>query len=443
MSSNEDTEKRASFVSTSELRKAGGVCHFTLHPEYNLTRMSKSKSKSESQSESESESESESKTESKSESELDLQAKGQYPVSPPQLFARQGRAKSSRSSSREAPVQRRVTFTSETPTPQDDRLQGSPKSKIHLDRDNPGDWVIRHHRSSLVVHLKDHEVGKIRSTLSGMRKKLQGFKLGDEEAQKQTKSAASGDGKRFRVSFAEVQRMRIRKLQCQLVRHVVKMRLNGHESPGWEETLEQYSTLLRSSPFKALQDHDYMEKRSKSIRDPFLATGEYAIDNYVLNCNIDKILADDPSIRPASSLSPWELPKSQGPLQDYEPICGTRSGNITTTWYHGFKERVLLAAVGGAFLIGPMWLAVLQGGKYTGLITTTSFVASFGILMAYFLNEGKDVLGSTAAYAAVLVVFVGTSTQSPAGAKKAPELGVPVGMGTAASASSAEAIGSR
>lgn len=156
-----------------------------------------------------------------------------------------------------------------------------------------------------------------------------------------------------------------------------------------------------------------MEKRSKSIRDPFLATGEYAIDNYVLNCNIDKILADDSTMKFADSLSPWESLKSHDPLHDYEPICGTRSGNITTTWYHGFKERVLLAAVGGAFLIGPMWLMVLQGGKYTGLITTTSFVASFGILMAYFLNEGKDVLGSTAAYAAVLVVFLGTSTQSP------------------------------
>lgn len=86
-----------------------------------------------------------------------------------------------------------------------------------------------------------------------MREKLQGFRLGDEEAQKttepaMTEPAKSDDGKRFLVSFAEVQRMRIRKLQCQLVRHVVKMRLDGKESGGWEETLELYSMLLRSSP---------------------------------------------------------------------------------------------------------------------------------------------------------------------------------------------------
>ena len=46
---------------------------------------------------------------------------------------------------------------------------------------------------------------------------------------------------RFRVSFAEVQRMRIRKLQCQMVRHVVEMRVKGQESDGWEDTLEKYS----------------------------------------------------------------------------------------------------------------------------------------------------------------------------------------------------------
>src|SRR5690606_12807876 len=89
-----------------------------------------------------------------------------------------------------------------------------------------------------------HEPAKVRSTVERIRKALQDFKPGDEEAQRETKPAVSGDGKRFRISFAEVQRMRIRKLQCQLVRHVVKMRLDGHESPGWEESLEQYSKSL-------------------------------------------------------------------------------------------------------------------------------------------------------------------------------------------------------
>ncbi|KAF4883547.1 hypothetical protein CGCF415_v006450 [Colletotrichum fructicola] len=158
------------------------------------------------------------------------------------------------------------------------------------------------------------------------------------------------------------------------------MRLEGHESPGWEQTIKEY--------IKALKDHDYMENRPKSSRDPFLATGEYGVDNYVLNCNIDSDVSSD---------------------QSNEPITGTRGSNVAKTWYRGFKERIVIAATGGAFLVGPMWTMVLNGGLYTSLISTTAFVTGFGILMAYFLNESKDVLASTAAYAAVLVVFVGTS----------------------------------
>lgn len=173
-----------------------------------------------------------------------------------------------------------------------------------------------------------------------------------------------------------------------------------------------YNTDSHQPPVKALQDHDYMEKRSKSIRDPFLATGEFSIDNYVLNRNINTILANDPTIEPASSIFPWEPRDSNDPSRRFEPICGTRGDNIARTWYLGFKDRILLAALGGAFLIGPMWLMVLRNGELTGLIATTGFVAVFGIVMAYFLDEGKDVLASTAAYAAVLVVFVGTSTSS-------------------------------
>ena len=164
---------------------------------------------------------------------------------------------------------------------------------------------------------------------------------------------------------------------------------------------------------KAVQDHDYMENRSKSSRDPFLATGEYAVDNYVLNSNIESGLANDPDMVHLASLQPWEYFGTDDQRHHYESICGTRNANLAKSWALGFQQRILLAILGGAFLIGPMWLMVLRSGQYTSLIITTSFVAGFGIIMAYFLEEGKDVLASTAAYAAVLVVFVGTSTQNP------------------------------
>ena len=58
-----------------------------------------------------------------------------------------------------------------------------------------------------------------------------------------------------------------------------------------------------------------------------------------------------------------------------------------------------------------MWLMVLWFNTlYTSLIATTLFVALFGLLMASVLEKPIDVMSSTAAYAAVLVVFVGLTT---------------------------------
>lgn len=50
---------------------------------------------------------------------------------------------------------------------------------------------------------------------------------------------------------------------------------------------------------------------------------------------------------------------------------------------------------------------VLHNTMWTGLISTSVFVVVFGVLVAWFLEDKEKVLASTAAYAAVLVVFVG------------------------------------
>lgn len=77
-----------------------------------------------------------------------------------------------------------------------------------------------------------------------------------------------------------------------------------------------------------------------------------------------------------------------------------------------------MAFVGGVFLIGPMWLMVLQNHVDSTLITTTVFVFEFRLVIliiasfVYGARVGMDiVMSATAAYAAVLVVFVGTTLQ--------------------------------
>jgi hypothetical protein len=105
------------------------------------------------------------------------------------------------------------------------------------------------------------------------------------------------------------------------------------------------------------------------------------------------------------SIGNWEIESMYS-----EPIGGTRDKNLLRVRKKGFQQRVLAAIVGGIFLIGTMWLMVLYKARYTALVSTTLFVTVIGLLMAWILDNLRDVLSSTAAYAAVLVVFVGLNT---------------------------------
>lgn len=78
---------------------------------------------------------------------------------------------------------------------------------------------------------------------------------------------------------------------------------------------------------------------------------------------------------------------------------------------HAFASRLLMALFGGIALIFPTVLMAKLEGIDKSLIITSVFVFAFGMALAFFATDstGKDVMGMTAAYTAVLVVFVGTS----------------------------------
>lgn len=79
-----------------------------------------------------------------------------------------------------------------------------------------------------------------------------------------------------------------------------------------------------------------------------------------------------------------------------------------------FTQRILMAMFGGIALIGPMLIMTLLPGKNTALITVCITTFALGLALAFLARDstGKDVLAATAAYAAVFVVFVGTSTST-------------------------------
>jgi hypothetical protein len=148
-----------------------------------------------------------------------------------------------------------------------------------------------------------------------------------------------------------------------------------------------------------------MGQHNQLRRDPFYVTGERLVDRNMLKFAMKGRENDaDPLVR-AKNVGEWEA----GNVRP-EPIGGTRDENYQRAWMKGFRHRVGAAVIGGIFLLGPMWLMVLHKTRYTALVSTTVFVSVFGLLMALVLDKLMDVLSSTAAYAAVLVVFVGLTT---------------------------------
>lgn len=76
-----------------------------------------------------------------------------------------------------------------------------------------------------------------------------------------------------------------------------------------------------------------------------------------------------------------------------------------------FLRKICMAIFGGLSLIVPVLIMVLHPTLLTALVTTSVFVLFVGTVLAAVMVEAepKDVVAATAAYAAVLVVFIGTS----------------------------------
>lgn len=85
-------------------------------------------------------------------------------------------------------------------------------------------------------------------------------------------------------------------------------------------------------------------------------------------------------------------------------------GTSYVTWSHRLFNRVWGAAFGGLSLILPMIIMTINSTVQKSLVVSSLFVLLVAILVSRFSDGSwKDVLGVTAAYAAVLVVFVGTT----------------------------------
>ncbi|KAK5047299.1 hypothetical protein LTR84_006821 [Exophiala bonariae] len=80
--------------------------------------------------------------------------------------------------------------------------------------------------------------------------------------------------------------------------------------------------------------------------------------------------------------------------------------------------KMSLASFSGLTLLIPTLIMVLHPGIITALVTTSVFVLVVGVILSTLMTDAdpKDVVAATAAYTAVLVVFVGTSGGSTSAA---------------------------
>jgi hypothetical protein len=79
-----------------------------------------------------------------------------------------------------------------------------------------------------------------------------------------------------------------------------------------------------------------------------------------------------------------------------------------------FSSRLIMALFGGMALIAPTVIMALYPYRNTCLATTAAATVIFALVLAFGARDstGKDVLAATAAYTAVLVVFLGSSVAS-------------------------------
>jgi hypothetical protein len=88
-----------------------------------------------------------------------------------------------------------------------------------------------------------------------------------------------------------------------------------------------------------------------------------------------------------------------------------------------YLNNTVYAVIGGLFLIAPMLIMTLHPTTLTSLLTTSLFIFNVAAILAFVWQsaEPKDIVGATAAYAAVLVVFVGTGSGNSATSPTAPQ----------------------
>lgn len=136
--------------------------------------------------------------------------------------------------------------------------------------------------------------------------------------------------------------------------------------------------------------------------DPFMITTKNALSLYLMK---ESLLV--PSGQQVQARDRLDYTKRINILPGTSRTKHNDNASLALLW-----QRIYMGVCGGLALIAPMLLMVLHKDEATTLSTASVATMLFALGLAFLGKglKGQEVLASVAAYAAVLVVFVGASS---------------------------------
>ncbi|KAI0184910.1 hypothetical protein EV127DRAFT_221888 [Xylaria flabelliformis] len=229
------------------------------------------------------------------------------------------------------------------------------------------------------------------------------------------------------LSFRSLQLYRIAKLQAELVKKQNSLMNPSHHGTSIQrEERSSRKDQLRTEPLNEDSDKEIdslLQRYADAIRNYETLSQEVRFDSrttydflggkaefqVVGRTNIARW--KKPQWLERSRLQFGTLPKySIGPLGFREL---DRARLLERNLLERIRSRFHMALFGGVALIAPVIIMTLRPTLIVDLVTVSVSTALFSLAMVTFATDmsGKDVLTSTAGYAAVMVVFIGTSLQ--------------------------------
>ncbi|KAI1874792.1 uncharacterized protein JN550_002221 [Neoarthrinium moseri] len=241
------------------------------------------------------------------------------------------------------------------------------------------------------------------------------------------------------LRFEHLQRLNIVQLQIRLVRLKSTIHRRGQAEPDelddLNALLERYSmdyhpiwhvqklcspaaTAIAIRDYEYLRGHDSLDKtetrKRKLLLQRFFQTrGDFGdpFQSHYSSCRDAHGAKIDPLRQALMRVLPAQLTYSSHEKRERKKEYAE---GRTPKEVSGFVDRLVrfsIALTGGALLVAPMIIMTLNQSQEKSLVTASAFVVLFAFLVSMvFRGSNIETLASTATYAAVLVVFVGTTT---------------------------------